>query len=246
MSDSAETLHFMRVRSRDMETFLDPEADIKNIVPTAFAAVVQGFNRLGYTEYADKLDALYNIFCIRLDEDSSSLITQINEFAEAYAGLPIQVQVMAEALFFRYILNIYAMFQRRDGAVDKLEATQVKNTAALMMSHCDLTAVEDSMKNMSSKYAKFDSAVADDDLSKLTRCRVSACAAQQTVRNIKDIAYKLVGGSPDDDWSTLCRKCDLFFKESADTVSDDQAVAVALAYPNYDIPTTGVKVTKGE
>lgn len=66
------------------------------------------------------------------------------------------------------------------------------------------------------------------------------------VRDSKDIAYSLVGGTVHDDWSTLCTKCDKFFREAADTISDDTAVAVALAYPNYDTPTTGVDVTKGD
>lgn len=247
MADAEETLHFMRVRSRDMEVFLDPEADIKNIVPTAFAAVVQSFNELGQKEYADKLDAIYNIFCMRLDEDSSSLITQINEFADAYDALPQPVRMFAEALFFRYMLNVFAMFQRRDGAADKADAVRIKNTAAMLMAHSDLSLVAAQLERLRAKTNnKYDDSVLSEDLMKLTRCSVSAVSAKQTVHRIKDIAYSLVGGTVYDDWSTLCTKCDRFFRESADTISDDTAVAVALAYPNYDTPTTGVDVTKGD
>ena len=242
-----DTLHFMRVRSRDMEVFLDPEADIKNIVPTAFAAVVQSFNELGQKEYADKLDAIYNIFCMRLDEDSASLITQINAFADAYSSLPAPVRAFAEALFFRYILNVFAMFQRRDGAADKTSASKIKNTAAMLISHCDMQDVAGQLERLCAKASgKYDESVLTEDVLKLTRCSVSAVAAKQTVHRIKDIAYKLVGGTPSDDWSTLCIKCDAFFRESAEHLQDTDAVAVALAYPNYDIPTTGVTLTKGD
>lgn len=246
MPDS--TLHFVRMREKDSPLFVDPEAELRRIVPTAFAAVVRALMDSGEKDAADAIDSIFNVFTIRLDEDPASVCDQMEAFKNAYVKVPKETRHFIESVFFRYMLSIFALFQRRDGKVDDVKSRQLKAAAAALMCHgigalgaAGQEALKEALTKQPGLYAAAEAL--DADPLRESKYEVWAKADEQIITNIKETAYHSIGGKYGDSWEDLCAKCDAFFQ--AEKGSEEELIAAALAYPNYDVPTTGVVVEKG-
>ena len=105
MPDS--TLHFVRMREKDSPLFVDPEAELRRIVPTAFAAVVRALMDSGEKDAADAIDSIFNVFTIRLDEDPSSVCDQMEAFKNALSFSEIGLLFLSLLLKYSICLSVY-------------------------------------------------------------------------------------------------------------------------------------------
>lgn len=240
-------LHFSRIRPMDVPRFVDPQADIIEVVGRAISAAIADIEiaaqKLGITEEdTAKLVGLLQVFSIRLRQDPASLVDQMTEFTAAFKAVPEKVTALFMQLFGYAILVQYALFMRRDAKFDNRDVLKIMPSTMLLLNSF---ATLDTTQKVH-QFAQYCSSMVRDVLdtvnaqkSVLDQAGVSALAPLQDgtciqLPNIKAAAFKSVGGSASDSWQTLSQKCAVMLQ--ADKGTDREQVAAALAYPSYKYP----------
>lgn len=237
-----ETLHFARVRDREMPKFLDPEADLKAVFVQAISAVLSAMDSCEQCAAAVKqLDSVFNVLTTRLLEDPAPLAAQLRAFAEAYRRIVPDARRLFEAVFFRFILALFALFMRRDGKVDNASSHRLGVSSAALFAAM-LHGVPDIVPLIGRAVDEVYSAVVAADVR--PAINVDAAAETVTIRAIKDRAFRLLGASHSMPWEELARLCDEYCVLGKGSQEDQ--VAVALAFPDYAHPYTNVTVQKEE
>ena len=241
--------HWTRVRSKGDSTFYDPQADIRKIMPTVVNMTLDVLmERLSNEERlaADfkYLSKCYSIYQIRLAEDSTNMVQQVNEFTNAISkASPVARYLWNEAMFT--LLNaVYGLFSRRDSKTDGSDIRQMLNTAKI----ATLASVTDTMTaaRISTAY-KMRGDLMEEAL-KIDQNGKAICEeTKEFIENINQLARLYINHTGSDEWQDLAEACDKFFDSGeAIKLSDKQQLAIALAYPNYDNPYLTAEVTGAE
>lgn len=244
MADEKAKLHFVRVRKPGEPGFLDPQTDIRSIVPdvceAALARLEDECEGRPEAQEFDYLRQCFRVFRIRVLEDPAGVDAQVTEFLDAVDKVRADTR---DAWFRRVVcalLCVYALFCRRDSAADRdtLEA-MLDSTYATTLKELlppDVHAVV--MGHLRKRLAP---------LLRGTKPRGSGavvCAETgEEIDRVKDIAAAFIGASGADDWNSKAALCDAEFSTPG-RKSDGQLVALALAYPNYRQLNLMVEVEK--
>ena len=111
-------LHFVRLRRKDStDSFLDPEADIKSIMPRALAYVEKVLAKQYPAEDVQHLHNCVKVLETRLLEDPTPLKEQVALFEAAM----LKCEPLPLPLFYilgRYFFYSWILHMRRDGQAD--------------------------------------------------------------------------------------------------------------------------------
>jgi len=228
-----EHLHFIRLRKKDStEPFCDPMADIKQVVQQAFKELPVLYRELFKDEEkADYLKAYLKVFTTRLEEDKTLLLQQLMEFAGAmHSKFSDKELQFFEQMLGKYILYTFALYQRRDGAVDAKERGAIRAASALLTVHEELSQetmnkVLEELPKVKEHFEHFDETIQGVD---------ALCIedANKTVKDIKAlVAWHF---NPGADWKTTAKLCDTYVQQAEGNSEKD--IAAALAYPDYESP----------
>ena len=236
-------LHFLRLRRKDStEPFCDPMADIKVVVQQAFKELPVLYKELFKDEQkADYLKAYLKVFVTRLEEDRTPLLEQLVDFAGAMKSkFSDKELVFFEQMLGKYVLCSFALYQRRDGAVDAKERGAVRAASALLamqelLSKETLERIRQELPDANKQLERFDSTVSTVD---------ALCVEDKnkTVNNIKDlVAWHM--SADNRGWKETAKACDQYISGATDTTAKE--IAASLAYPDYDSPYFEIEVEDG-
>lgn len=232
-------LHFLRLRKKDSaEPFCDPFSDIKVVVQQAFKELPILYREIcDDPQKVDYLKAYLKVFVTRLEEDPTPLVQQLDDFYLAMADKFTK----AELLFFErmlgvYILHAFALYQRRDGAVDAKERGAFRSVSAALAMKQQLSKetfekVMEEVKGAKEVLNKFESSVTAVD---------ALCVEDEakTVKNIKDlVAWDMEPGAS---WNEVAEACNTYVSKAEDV--SDKTIAASLAYPDYKSPYFEIEV----
>ncbi len=234
-------LHFTRVRSKGDSSYFDPQTDIRRTFPTAAKLTLDLLMDTTKDEALKKdyeyLAKCYNIFQIRLMEDPTNLALQVAEFESAIRKAQPQTRAVWRETMLSLLNCLYALFTRRDVATDGKAIKNMLNTAMQASILQKLPKKEQEMV-----YAAFEPV--DEDAVTDPNGKVVCEETEQVLENIKELAGLFISHSGAGDWDSLSQACDAFFRTpEAEKLSDDQKIAVALAYPSYELPYLTVEKT---
>lgn len=230
-------LHFVRIREKDSkDPFLDPVADIKEVMRRAFVELPVVMSKGTFSEgKAERLRQILKVFVTRLEEDRAPLEAQIRAFQDA---ISISFTPAEQAMFWMclayYNLASFALHMRRDSKVDATQRYKFNQHSALLelfelMQPSGIEMLKDSMKVKLEELNK--------EFGAISHAAVNAVCVEDdkdTLENIKDRAAALFSADVGSTWETIAKACDEFVE--ADLGSDDALLAAALAYPDYNTP----------
>ena len=235
--------HYSRIRKRGEPDWLDPQTDIRKIIPQV---MIDTFDNLE-TRFEGKPEEAYflqlhnylRIFQIRILEDPTQLGAQLKEFFDAVNRVPVAIQHEWFRQAVYTLLSVYALFCRRDAATDD-------QSLHAMLEHTRLTALKNLLSPELYKEVRLELqsqvpllVTSRTDDSAMVVCHETG----EVLDNIKQIASRYVVCEGVNDWNGLAAACDRVFSTRS-IKSENDAISVALAYPTYDYPTLTVEVTK--
>ena len=133
---------------------------------------------------------------------------------------------------------LYALFTRRDAATDGKAIKSMLNTA---MQATVLKKLPEKEREL--VYAAFEHV--DEDAVTDPNGKVVCEEEEHVLENIKELAALFISHSGPGDWNSLSKACDSFFKsQESNELTENQKIAVALAYPSYDLPYLTVEKTE--
>ena len=231
-------LHFVRLRHKDsQDPFCDPMADIKNVVQQAFIDGPLLFKNILSEEQIDYLRAYLKVFQTRLAEDKTPLAVQMKIFMKAMKSKFSKRELdMMLKIFAQYILCIYAMHERRDGAVDAAYRSKFRAAGGLLTL---LGSLSEDTRNKVLKEFNESLYLNSEDAKGGVVDAVCFEDKARTIADIKDLAASSMGATGDQSWSAVAKACD---EAVARTENTDKSVAFSLAYPDYDTPYFEVTV----
>lgn len=239
-------LHFTRVRAKGDSTYYDPQSDIRAIFPTAakltldlLMETIQDDNAKREFEYLAKC---YHIYQIRLTEDGTSLLKQALEFANAIKKVRPAIRWAWQTTMLTLLNSLYALFTRRDV---KTDGKAIKGMLNMAQEAALLQQLPKDKQEV--LYAAFNNigAIPEEDPTTDPNGKVVCEETEQVIENIKDLAQVFISHTGDGSWDSLAAACDAFFSSpDADKATDEQKIAVALAYPTYETPYLTVEKTE--
>lgn len=245
MEQEPTKLHFTRVRSKGDSTFYDPQTDIRAIYPTAAKITLDCLMEVTKDEKLRKdyeyLAKCYAVYQIRLMEDPTNLIQQVAEFERAIRKVPPKVLVVWQEMMLCLLNSLYALFTRRDvhtdgKAVKGMLTTAVEAAMLQKLPKDQQEAIYHAFCDAGLTYEE--EAVIDPN------GKVVCEETEQVLENIKELAGIFISHSGKGDWNSLAAACDAFFgSKDADKLTNEQKIAVALAYPTYETPYLTVEQT---
>lgn len=217
-------LHFCRLRKKDSnDEFLDPEADIKELMPKAFAVAenhLRTYIKIEAQKDVDYLHSILKVLETRVLEDYTPLARQAREFEEAFNKLPRGIRDMFMQNVGYYLVSCWMLHLRRDGQADKRSPRFTTETQAL-----DIYLSMEPMPDM---------------LPPETTVDAICVETNQVFHDIKDTASITVGLPSMTPWDEAAAACDKYLDKNLDDV--EKVVAASLAYPTYKGPYFEVTV----
>ena len=214
-------LHFCRLRKKDSnDEFLDPEADIKELMPKAFAAAEW------YTgNFIDEKDKTYihnitKVFETKILEDYSPLAEQAADFVAALGKLPTYISAAFAEAVGLYLISSWMLHLRRDGQADRKGPRFATESKALEIYKAMVPS--------------------PDPLPPETTVDSICVETGDIFHDIKDTASVTVGAAPGTSWDEAAAACDKYLDKNPDDV--EKVVAASLAYPTYKGPYFEVTV----
>ena len=215
-------LHFCRLRKKDSnDEFLDPEADIKELMPKAFAVAEKHTGN-----YISEGDQIYfhNVIKVletKILEDPAPLEEQLKQFRDAVDKLPKNVFTAFMRTVGMYLMACWMLHLRRDGQADKKGPRFAREAEALSL-YGDMSTVVDYV------------------VPPVTEVDAVCVETDEVFHNIKDTATITVGASPRTSWEEAAAACDKYLETDPKDV--EKVVAASLAYPTYEGPYFEVAV----
>lgn len=233
-------LIFSRVRKRGEPDWLDPQTDIRKILPGVILNVLSGMEDQYEDRPAVLKDLLYvhncfRIFQIRVVEDPEPIDKQVDEFVKALAKVDKDILKMIASDVVLALIGIYALFCRRDSVTDK-ESLHAMLEQARLIPFSRLLSRETHEAVKSEIEAKVPLLVQN----KTNEDGIAVCMETgEVLDHIKDIACGFMAISGNQTWDELSAACDREF--GSRPMSDKEAIALALAFPTYERPTLMVE-----
>lgn len=247
------TLHFCRMRGKEDDLFYDPQTDIRIIL----SKVMQDSDALLQKLLTADPEALkaqqhiancLTIFNLRLREDHTPLAEQFDSFLLALKEVPADSLRKFCEVYFIQLMAVYALFVRRDTKADKSDVTAINTAATVMtlmssvLTRSQSQFLADSLQDRSVRASTMVLAPGAVDNS-ITAVEDNGLV----IADIKGMAARYIGASGNQSWDALAKACnDAFAGAAADTLSSTEtvkeAVALAIAYPNYKTPYKDVTV----
>lgn len=234
-------MHFIRLRTKNsQEPFVDPMSDIKVVMKQLFKELPHAFELVfGETNKVDYLKAYFKVLLTRLEEDKAPLDEQLMAFDDAMFNLlSDKERSWVHYYVFEYMLSTFALYERRDGAVDSKERGAIRASSAMlaMREHLRPGTFEKIKKEMADMGAGFNSTPKE--------VLVDALCVEDAKKTIKDVKEHVAGLiMPGSTWEEAAKACDNYAVTSIE--SDDKAVAASLAYPDYSVPYFESEVDSG-
>lgn len=235
-------LHISRVRKRGEPDWFDPQTDVRKIIPTAMMETVDTLLLQCGDGSREEQDLLYlrqciEIFRIRILEDPAHVSDQIGEFFFAIGKVCPQVRNAWFGGCMTVLMCVYALFCRRDSAVDRDE---LKN----MLEYSRLCAMKDSLSD--GTWTKVREELRNrGSLLVQNKTDSSSCAmcveTGQMFEGLKEVAARFINASGSQTWTDKAAACDEMFNAPGER-GDMVNLALALAYPDYDHPTLDVEM----
>lgn len=212
-------LHFVRLRRKDSaDSFLDPEADIKNIMPRALAFVEKCLAKHNTDTDVQQFHNCVKVLETRLLEDPTPLKDQVALFEQALSCIahmePEMFQQLGKYFFYSWIVHM-----RRDGQAD--------NRVPVFAEECLLS--RDNEEDL--KKAKD---ILEKDKIKPVEADAACVETGEIIRNIKDEIGYSIGAAKDMTWNELADACDKYVEFGEG--DDKKLIAASLAYPTYSKP----------
>lgn len=231
MSENTK-IHWVRVRHKDSnEAFIDPMADIKNVVQQAFKEAPHLLSATD-PEKADRLRQILKVFITKLEEDPTPVDKILKDFQKVLITEFQEKAVDIIFAFAMYILSTFSLHMRRDSVADKEEKNAFNSASALLYLYTMEPAVKDLIR-ANDKLLKDNKNVFEFKGSPVVN---AVCFEQdsKTLKDIKDIVAMSMGATGDQSWEAVSAACDKFVTEGVG--SEEQLVAASLAYPTYENP----------
>ena len=246
MSEENKTvLHFTRVRSKGDSTYYDPQTDIRAIFPTAAKVTLDILMDTTKDEALKKeyeyLAKCYHILQIRAAEDPTSLLKQAQDFATAINKVRPSVRAVWQTITLSLLNCLYLLFTRRDVKTDGKAIRGMLNTAqeAAILQQLPKDKQEIIYAAFNDAFDQYEEEAVIDPNGKVV-CEET----EKVMENIKDLASIFISHEGDGSWSSLAAACDSFFQSpESEKLTDEQKIAVALAYPDYPTPYLTVEKT---
>lgn len=239
-------LHISRVRRRGEPDWFDPQTDVRKIIPVAMMETVDTLLLQCGADSQEEKDLLYirqciEIFRIRILEDSAHVSDQIGEFFFAIGKVCPQVRNAWLGGCMTVLMCVYALFCRRDSAVDRNE---LKN----IFEYGRLCALRDSLSD--DTWAKVQGELRSrGSLLVQNNYDPSSCAlcieTGRMYEGLKEVAARFINASGSQTWKDKAEACDEMFDAPGER-DDMVSMALALAYPDYDHPTLDVEMDAPE
>lgn len=232
-------LHFSRYRKRGEPDWYDPMTDIRKMVPQVLSAVLAKLE----DQYADRpelqdIQYLHNcirVFQIKVLEDPAPLTALVKEFFEALNVVPREIRFMWFSQVVSALLCIYALFCRRDSAVDGAALHSMLETTRLAL-------LEDTLSPELWEKVRRQLQTCTSLLVSSRTCDGDMVVCHETgdvIENVRDLVKRYLGkysGS----WSEMATLCEQAFSAPDGKRTDREQIALALAYPTYSQPTLTV------
>lgn len=238
-------LIFSRVRKRGEPDWLDPQTDIRRILPAVILNVLGGME----DKYGGRPDVLsdilyvhncFRVFQIKIMEDPTPVDEQVDEFVKALAKVNKDVLCLIASDVVLAMLGIYSLFCRRDAVTDK-ESLHAMLEQARLIPYSRLLSPETHNAVRSELAAKVPLLVQN----KTNEDGIAVCMETgEVLDHLKDIACGFMAISGNQTWEELSKACDKEF--GSRPMSDQVAIALALAFPTYERPTLMVEQEKEE
>ena len=234
-------LHFCRVRQKDShEPFMDPTADIVEVVNQAFKEIPVLFKDVLQEEEIDYLRSITKVMSTRVEEDKAPLDEQLGAFFGALNKIHYCKRHKIIESFALYILCRYMLQLRRDGQVDKDDRERMRASSSLLallsyLNQDTAKAVKEQVKKEVVDY------MTDPTVTVRTVDAVCIEDNSKTVNDIKDLAASAMGATGSNKWEDVARACDKYVTEAEK--DSDKVIAAALAYPDYSTPYFELGVT---
>ena len=243
---SKARLHFSRMRAVEEPTFYDAQTDMRQLIP-AFAKVAITSLEEQYKDEDLRADLRYLhsclcIFQLRVIEDPTPVDEQIAEFLAAlFRCQPSTLQLWMSAMVTAQF-SIYGLFCRRDAKADK-------ETLRGMLEYSRLALYKRVLSDSTYKKMQEELRVAGVVTPQQAETRTTGFAVchetKEVLKNIQAIAHMFISCSGDKSWNELAKACDEAFQGQ---VTDDTKtnIALALAYPVYEVNSLTVEVPANE
>ena len=241
MEIADKKMHFLRMRTKNsQEPFVDPLSDLKVVMKQLFKELPIAFGMtFKDSDKVDYLKAYFKILCTRLEEDRASLSEQLEAFEVALLELLSDTERNWVYYYtFEYMLATFALYERRDGAVDSKERGAIRAASALLAMReqlCPTTyaRIQDDMAAAGMEFRNQPKDVTVDAL----------CIEddKKTIKDIKEHVADLL--MPGCTWEEAAKACDRYAMNSIE--SDEKAIAASLAYPSYEVPYFESEVENG-
>lgn len=189
---------FTRVRATGTEVYVDPDGDIRKVVP---AVLLEATDLCGAPEeVATAMKDIVRIFNIRTAEDPKPMLEQLPEFFKAMAQFP-EYQGKYMMTVITELLLVYGLFIRRDP--DEAQALR-KAVAAVRASKSNEQLAEVVEEN---------AAIIDMD-------------SGERIEHIKELACQYMHNPIHPTWEAMSEQCDLII-EHVNEIKHKAAVALA-------------------
>ena len=235
--------HFTRIKTGADVEFYDIQADIRCILPAAARQVCDDllFAHKNDPEWRYQMSFLSNcikVFTIRVSEDRTPLVQQMDAFIEAISTLPRPVFAQFASGLFIVLMSTYAAFQRRDVKFD----AKSERTALTTASFCDvIRLLPQELKNAVEKALENTEALREPcvSVSDLSIAEIVDDNGKKLgeLDHLKERANMFINVEGDISWEGLAKACDRMFCSVPDDTPLQDKVSLALAYPVYTLPT---------
>ena len=223
-------LHILRIREKGDDSFYDPQADIRGILPNVVSIALAHFWDKASEEERKDIDyllACFRIFQIRLLEDRTPLTEQLKLFDEAVKKVnPVRLMRIRDALV-NTTLTIYALLMRRDQPMRGRDFNKMVNDTSLLQLKKKLSP--EHYKQVCEWLKEEED---PDDSQPLSDNSMAWCEETgETYNRLRQLACKLLNVSGTESWDEIAELCDKQF--DATGLGNAESIALALAYPTY-------------
>ena len=186
-------------------------SDIKVVMKQLFKELPHAFEMaFGETDKVDYLKAYFKVLCTRLEEDPASLDVQMLAFDDAMFKLLSDKETQwVHRYVYHYMISTFALYERRDGAVDSKERGTIRAASALLAMRQDLrpSTFESIKKDLSEIGEAIKGAPKD--------VAVDALCIEDARKTVKDIKEHVAGLlMPGCTWEEAAAACDKYAMNS--------------------------------
>lgn len=237
-----EKLHLVRVRCPGSQSWLDPELDIRTILPTVMSRTLDSLEETfkGTPQLQDVLylNSCLEVFNIRAVEDSEAFDVQLSEFVKAISKVDQKVRQQWLFTFALSLLCLQGLYCRRDCGADKRELRAMLDFTerSVLRSQLKPETWEAVRKELPPEPFVQSNTTGEAD--------VVCVETGDCLERVKDVARRYVKCYGNKSWNEMSRLCDEAFS-TPDRKSREVEIALCLAYPSYENPTLQVEETRG-